>query len=82
MKKYRIKKLFNNKASIRSNVVKECVHKEEPICVEYDRKSMVLTPQQLRNYTTDGKTYTSRWGSESYKLLDYDWKPTEQLSLV
>ena len=67
-------------ASIRDYAVKECLNRQESLCVTFKEDRMVLTPEQLKDheqFTPD--LIISRYKDyPSYYLFDYEWQPDKQ----
>jgi hypothetical protein len=75
MRRVDLKKLYHNKASLRDYTVKWCIENDEPANVYYSGEMMVLTPEELKKGTSDGRTYISSLNGKEYKLIDFPWRP-------
>ena len=75
--KIRVKKLFNNKVSIRNYIVNGAMQNNVSLVIEYNNQTMVLTPVELRTGTIGSDWIPSKWGSQRYRLVDYPWNPQD-----
>jgi len=75
MKVVKLKRLYNNIASLRSYVVDNAIKYNEPITVECNGAKMVLTPEQLKKGDRGTKVFHSKFNNVRYKLVDYKWCP-------
>lgn len=73
-----VKKLWDNKVSLRSNVVNAAIFKREDLEVRFNGNHMVLTPKELIfNGHKNKEQFWSEFDKCAYYLIDYDWKPLQ-----
>lgn len=80
MKYIKLKRLWNGLASIRDNIVRDAINRNEAIevTVEGMKGHMLLTPSILktRAFQAVGEEFDSKFvQGMKYKLIDFAWKP-------
>ena len=71
--KTRVKKLFNNKISIRGYIIKKLIDNKEDLIVNYGKETMTIKHKDLTKGITDNNIYKSKYDGREYKLVDYTW---------
>ena len=79
MKIIKIKRLWNNLASLRDYVVMDAIKKNQTIQVELNGKTMTLTPDKLakQSFQAVGDKFESKFSAKKYTLIDFAWKADE-----
>ena len=81
MKPIKIKRLWNNCASIRDYVVNKAIKDNETIMVTVNGLAgcMILKPDDLmqKSFAVLGQKFVSKFGDKKYKLIDFPWKPSK-----
>lgn len=80
MKPYKIKRLWNGYASIRSYIIEEHIRKKEPLIIEYGNLIMTIPVNKLKDYKMlCKKTFESKYnGGNLYTLFDYKFIPDKK----
>lgn len=77
----KLKRLFNNVASTRDYITKECVYHAWGIRFELAGKDeyMELSPEEVttKAFQLNKAKQSSRFGGKDYYLIDYAWRPTK-----
>ena len=73
--KTRVKKIFNNKVSIRGYIIKGLIDNNDDLIISYGTETMTIKHQDLNKGTTDNNIYKSKYDGREYKLVDYTWTP-------
>ncbi len=81
-----IRRLFNGLASVRDYVIEKCYKEGKDIVFVLNNEKMTIPNKELKSksFQLSDKTFTSRYGSEPYRLIDYKFeadKETNQESL-
>lgn len=79
VKTYRIKKLFNGYASVRSTVIEQCKRYNKYLLIEYMDKSMLLSPIELdtKKKQFNPNKIISKFNG-IYYLYDYEFTPNKK----
>jgi len=81
MKTVGVKKLWNGCVSIRDYVVARALN-DGGLVVRFDGEQMFLSGEDLLKGKKDMTLHRSKWGKNTYHLIDFDWKPNRfQLEL-
>lgn len=79
MKIIRIKRVWNNIASIRDYLIKRAIQNNEEIIVELvgTKEHMLLTPEVMKDksFQISTRKFKSRFDGNEYELIDFVWKP-------
>jgi hypothetical protein len=81
MKIIKIRRLWRGIASVRSTIVDDCYKNNRSIQLVLKDETMTLSPREINEkgfQTSPGKTFESQYGTESYRLIDFKWKPDEK----
>jgi hypothetical protein len=82
LKLVHIKKLFKNRiASVRDYLVSEAIAAGETLRLIYVGQYMDLTPDELltKQFKLTKFSFTSKYNSKPYRLIDYEWIPDGQV---
>lgn len=80
MKTYRLKKLFKGTiASVRDYIVEDCIKNKQGLRINYNNQIMELSYEELINkkFQIVKKSFTSKFGSQDYCLIDFQFKPNK-----
>jgi hypothetical protein len=77
MKPYKIQRLWNNYASVRSYIVEQHIRNKEALIIEYGNLIMTIPVQKLNTYKQlSKKVFESKYnGGNLYTLYDYLFQP-------
>ena len=71
-----VKKTYRGCIELRDYDVNNCIKHEETMKVRFDGHVMTLSPQDLSSKVVSiSKTFHSKTGGKSYKLIAYEWAP-------
>ena len=75
-----IRRLFNGLASVRDYVLKKCYQEGKDIILTYKNEKMTVLHKELKSksFQLSDKTFTSRYGSEPYRLIDYKFEADKE----
>ena len=83
MKTVTLRKIYQNKVSLRDYVVEQAIREGEAIRVVYGDKETIFTPHVLSTQgSLDRVVYKSKFDNRKYRLIDYDWVPEQEEVLV
>lgn len=79
VKTYRVRKLFNGYATVRSNVVELCKRQNRYLLIEYLDQSMLLSPKDLeaKKHQFNPNKIISKFNGVYY-LYDYEFTPNKK----
>ena len=83
MKTVTLRKIYQNKVSLRDYVVEQAIREGEAIRVIYGDEEVILTPHVLSTQgLLDKVVYKSKFDKREYRLIDYDWVTEQEEVLV
>lgn len=79
MKIIKIKRVWNNIASIRDYMIKRAIQDNESITVELvgTKEHMLLTPEIMKSksFQISTRKFKSKFDGNEYELVDFSWRP-------
>ena len=82
MTKYRVKKTWNGLVSVRDYIVKDCIDKNDSLCIIYKDKSMTIPANELKDraFQCHKTDIRSKFNSGTYQLYDFKWEIDDEQS--
>lgn len=78
----KVEKLYLNKyVSVRDYIVKEALQKGENLIIYFNDGYMVVKHKDLSKGRTDPQQNFSKFDKKPYHLVDFLWKPQEDLTV-
>jgi hypothetical protein len=79
MRRYKVKKLFRNHASVRDYIIDSCLLNKEGIIIEFNYQQMTIPYEQLKNtFQFHKKQFRSKFDNRVYELYDFYFKPDKR----
>lgn len=68
------KTTWKNTVGIRDYIVDKAIAKNEDLEIVHDKKSMTLSPEELKK-GFKGDLFKSKYTGETYRLVYFTWRP-------
>jgi len=79
-KVYKINKLYNGLASVRSYIVHQCIQQGRDLIIRYGNQEMYIPYRDLsaKTFQIHHRVFLSRYNGRPYQLIDFRWQPQKE----